>query len=516
MSYNLEPARILVQRELFLGSYMQLPRKIFRAFLLLLLGMIFVAIIAFPQRVDALSKSLSKKISSAAKITKPGAKYPESLRRKTNVKNKKLQEEISEKALIRKPSTSSEVEYSKSTGLEEVDINPAAKTLLSILPKKGKSAPQVIVDEKDSVITRIISVKKNDTFIGIFKDLGYDKAEIEQFIAILEKEAEFMVGKMKLGQKFIIKEKVSGDDRQFLSLQIPSKLSIIKIIKNDEGEVKLITDLKKTASRYIYKSGKVKSSLVNLASRVGIPNAVIAKAIRVLSSRHNLSSQVRKGDLFEILYEEIRDKNGKIIDSGSVMYISLKGKIVNSEAFRYSSTGDRKKANYYDDKGRAFKKSILRNPLKRKFRISSGFGYRKHPILKKRILHAGTDFAAPRGTPIYAAGDGTISKIGRFGGYGNYIKIKHDSKWETSYGHLKKFAKGMRKWKRVKQGQLIGYVGSTGRSTGPHLHYEIIRHGKPVDSRKVSLPVGIQLNNASVKKLKQEIHRIRKILKDNK
>ena len=131
-------------------------------------------------------------------------------------------------------------------------------------------------------------------------------------------------------------------------------------------------------------------------------------------------------------------------------------------------------------------------------------------------MHSGTDFAAPTGTPIYAAADGTISKIGRFGGYGNYIKIQHDSKWQTAYGHLHKFAKGMRKWKRVKQGQLIGYVGNTGRSTGPHLHYEIIRHGKPVDSRKVNLPVGIQLNGESVLKLKTEILRIRNILKSSK
>lgn len=283
--------------------------------------------------------------------------------------------------------------------------------------------------------------------------------------------------------------------------------------KESDVDLKIQKNEKKTNSRYIYKSGKIKSSLVNLASKQAIPNSVIAKAIRVLSSRNNLSVDVRKGDLFEILYEEIRNDSGKLINPGHILYISLKGKIINSEAFSYSSTGKRSKENFYDIKGRGFKKSILRKPLKGRYRISSGFGYRRHPVLKRRILHSGTDFAAPRGTPVYAGADGTIAKIGRFGGYGNYIKIEHDSKWQTAYGHMKKFAKGMRKWKRVKQGQLIGYVGTTGRSTGPHLHYEILKYGKAVDSQKVSLPIGIQLNRNSVIKLNKRIIEIRSLLK---
>lgn len=466
-----------------------------------------------PDQALSLSKKTKKEMLKYVSDGKPGVNH-EAMG--IDVANQKLQEELSEKVFIKKPDTEEEKQQKESTGLEQVDVDPATKTLLSIIPKKDSSNPIIVNNDDDGIITRVITIKKNDTFIGVFKDLGYERAVIDKISSTIETNTDFNVKTIKPGQRFVLKEKIGADKKEFISLQVPSKLDIIKIEKEGDGDLKFEKDQKETESEYIYKAGKVQSSIVNLASREGIPNIVAARAIRVLSSRYNLSVDVRKGDLFEVLYEEIKDSDGKIIDPGHVLYISLKGRIINAEAFSYSSVGDRDKENFYDTKGRAYKKSILRNPMKRRYRISSGFGYRKHPVLKKRLLHSGTDFAAPYGTPIYAGGDGTISKIGRYGGYGNYIKIRHDSKWETAYGHMKKFAKGMRKWKRVKQGQLIGYVGSTGRSTGPHLHYEIIRHGKPVNSQRVSLPVGIQLNKSSLGKLTSKIVKVRNILSQMK
>ena len=484
--------------------------------MLLIFAVTFFALDIFSDAF-ALSKKTKREINKYATEGKPGVDHKrlKSVIR-VPVTNKKIQAEVSEKVFIAKPKTASEIKEEKSSDLVEVDIDPAAKTLLSALPKDGKKKPSVIVTSSgdDSKVTRVATVQKNDNFTSLFKELGYDNDTIRIFEKKLSNSEGFDINKIKLGQKFILLEEYKGEERKLISLQIPTKLSVIKL-NRDGDDFQPEVKKKKTDSKYIYKAGRVKSSLVGLASREGIPNSVIAQVIRVLSNRYSLNSDVRKKDLLEVLYEKIYDKNGKLIDSGRVLYISMKGQIINAEAFRYSSDGNIQ-ANFYDDKGRGFKKSLSRRPIGSKARISSHFGYRKHPVLKKRILHAGTDYAAPTGTPIYAGGDGTISKIGRFGGYGNYIKIKHDSKWETAYGHMSKFAKGMRKWKRVKKGQVIGYVGSTGRSTGPHLHYEIVRNGKPVNPLKAELPTGIILNKEGRGNLNRQIMTVRKILKQEK
>ncbi len=457
----------------------------------------------------SLSWASKREAARSAYKGKPGVNHRTS---KTKVTNKRLKEEVSEAALLKKPDGEDEKPESKPVDLTNVDVDPATKALLSLLPKDDEDKI-VVQSDANGEITRVITVRKNDTFIAMFRKLGYSKKEIDIIAFNLKKDIGFETNRLKIGQKFVLKEKISNGQKKFISLQIPSDTEVIKVEKDSEGKVQAKTDKKKTDSQYVYKSGKIKTTIVGLASVLGLPSSITSSVVKVLSSRNSLSSDTRKDDVLEVLYEQVKNEQGKVIDNNA-LYISLKGKIINVEAFTYSSTGENDKANFYDSEGRGFKKSILRNPLKARYRISSGFGYRKHPVLKRRILHAGTDFAAPSGTPIYAGADGTISKIGRFGGYGNYIKIRHDSKWETSYGHMKKFAKGMRKYKRVKQGELIGYVGTTGRSTGNHLHYEVIRYGKPVNAQKVDLPIGIQLNRESVKKLKARIAELRGIIKN--
>lgn len=414
---------------------------------------------------------------------------------------------ISEKALIPKPETAALEEQTKEnrdvSDLQSANIDAAAKTLLSILPKDSTKVPFFFDKEDGSIVTRILTVAPNNSFIGIFNEIGYSRDDINMFMHLLDQEG-FDTTKLRAGQRFILKERIVDNKPQFISLHVPYGLSILKIQNTEEG-FKFFKDNKEVKSHYVFVEGNIQSTILNLTARKSVPQKVSANAVKILSGKYDLSSQLRRGDKFELLYEQIYDDNNKLIDSGRVVYVAVKGQIIDTQIYKYKKGDATEDYDYYEKDGSGLKKTITRNPLKKRYRISSGFGYRKHPVLNRKIMHAGTDFAAPRGTPVYAAGDGVIEKIGRYGGYGNYIKIRHDSTWQTSYGHLKGFAKGMSKWKRVKLGDLIGYVGNTGRSTGPHLHYEILKYGKAVNSQTVSLPVSRKLSTKEMQNfLKQQ------------
>ena len=207
--------------------------------------------------------------------------------------------------------------------------------------------------------------------------------------------------------------------------------------------------------------------------------------------------------LFKILYEKFVDERGVVQDTGKIIYASM---FVNNEEINlYNFTHD-EEIGYYDLNGKSIVKSLMKTPINGA-RLSSSFGMRKHPILGFNKMHQGTDFAAPTGTPIMASGSGTVTRARWCGGGGNCVKIKHNSTYQTVYAHMKNFAKGIKEGKKVTQGQIIGYVGSTGMSTGPHLHYEVIVNGKKVNSQKLKLPSGKTLKNEARKNF--EIERIK-------
>ena len=212
---------------------------------------------------------------------------------------------------------------------------------------------------------------------------------------------------------------------------------------------------------------------------------------------------LEKNDYFKILYEKYFDEDGEFIKSGSILYAYMS---VNGKEIILYKFGEDKDYSYFDINAKSVEKALMKTPINGA-RLSSPFGMRKHPILGFTKLHAGTDFAAPSGTPIMASGSGTITRAKWCGGGGNCIKIKHNSTYETIYAHMKNFAKGMKVGKKVKQGQIIGYVGSTGMSTGPHLHYEVLINGKKVNSQKLKLPSGKVLKENEREKF--EIHRIK-------
>ena len=403
---------------------------------------------------------------------------------------------------VKKPSTSTQPKYSNIT-TQNSQSQDVKRPLISAN----------LVTKDPNIKTRTLSVSMKKNFSDLLSDLGFRKTQIISISARLKSEGGFDISKAKIGQKLIATEKIEKNRRKVLALQIPLKNEVIMISKKKEGGVQ-ITKNKQEANpisgkRYFYKEGRIKTSLRALGIELGVPSAVTNKAGRVLGAKVDMRS-IQKGDKVEMLYEYSYE-NGK--QTGlrllHVVFISKRQRI---EGFRFSVDGvDR--GEFYDVNGNSFAKSFLSQPLRGKYRISSKFGYRTHPILKKRLLHTGVDFAARSGTPIYAAGHGTIVKIQRLGGYGKYIKIQHDKTWSTAYAHLRSYAKGMRKWKRVRKGQLIGYVGSTGRSTGPHLHFELIKNGKAIDPLRSKLPSGgKKLTGKDKTNLRKQINSTKKLL----
>ena len=255
----------------------------------------------------------------------------------------------------------------------------------------------------------------------------------------------------------------------------------------------LVTKLKKNT---IYKENSIMQSLYKSASDQKIPANVIIEFARVYGFQVDFQRDIRKRDSFQILYEVFKDDNGKIIETGEILFANLKLSGVNNSLYFFNGDGS---SGHYDKNGKSVKKALMKTPINGA-RLSSPFGMRKHPIDGFNKMHRGTDFAAPMGTPIMASGDGVIKKAGWCGGGGNCVVIKHNSTYQTVYAHMSKFARGIRNGVRVKQAQIIGYVGSTGKSTGPHLHYEVIVNGKKINSQKLKLPSGKILKGDERKK----------------
>ena len=255
----------------------------------------------------------------------------------------------------------------------------------------------------------------------------------------------------------------------------------------------LVTKLKKDI---LYKENLILQSLYKSASDQKIPANVIIEFARIYGFQVDFQRDIRKRDSFQILFEIFKDDNGKVIETGEILFANLKLSGSNNSLYFFNEEGSR---GHYDKNGKSVKKALMKTPINGA-RLSSPFGMRKHPIDGFNKMHKGTDFAAPMGTPIMASGDGVIKKAGWCGGGGNCIVIKHNSTYQTVYAHMSKFAGGIRNGVRVKQAQIIGYVGSTGKSTGPHLHYEVIVNGKKINSQKLKLPSGKILKGDQRKK----------------
>ena len=333
-------------------------------------------------------------------------------------------------------------------------------------------------------------VLQGEAFDKILKSYSVPDNEITKIKKTLNSSYNLNNLKATSILKFTIDQ---SDNRNITNFIFPiSRTEKIQLTKNVETEnfekKKIITNLNK---RIVFKEGKILQSLYRTAVNLDIKPNIVIEFAGLYGFQVDFQRDIRKNDSFQIMYEVFEDDKGKIFETGNIIFSNLRLSGVNNALYYF----DKKKSiGHYDENGKSVKKALMKTPINGA-RLSSKFGMRKHPIDGYNKMHRGTDFAAPMGTPIMASGDGVITRARWCGGGGNCIKIRHNSTYETVYAHMKNFARGIKEGLRIKQGQIIGFVGSTGKSTGPHLHYEVIKNGKKINSQTLKLPSGKILKN---------------------
>ena len=328
-------------------------------------------------------------------------------------------------------------------------------------------------------------IETGDTFEKILNEINVPKNEK---IKILKKISKFkFVNKLYKNQKISFKVDRKNPIKILGFSVQTSKTKTINFSRNtaiDDFEYKEIE--KNLKQIIVFKEAEITSSLYSSAIDIGIQPNVIIDFARIYGFQVDFQRDIWKDDSFQLVYETFLDGNGKILETGNIIYANL---ILQGRENPLYIFKNKKDYDHFDQFGKSIRKSLMKTPINGA-RLSSSFGIRKHPILGFNKMHKGTDFAAPMGTPIMASGEGKIVRARWCGGGGNCVKIKHNSTYSTVYAHMSKFGRNIKEGVRIKQGQIIGYVGSTGMSTGPHLHYEVIENGRKINSQKLKLPSG--------------------------
>jgi murein DD-endopeptidase MepM/ murein hydrolase activator NlpD len=348
-------------------------------------------------------------------------------------------------------------------------------------------------------------IKKNDTVEKILDQYKIKNDEIRKISSQLKKRK---LTNIYSGRKLsLILKKLDDESNSLVNLVYPINNVTSIEIRKSQNNFEVLENILQLYKEEVVIKNIIKNNLYSSAVNSGIEPNIIIEFARIFGFEVDFQRDIRQEDRFEILYERFVDDNNKVRDTGKIIYASMyvNGEEINLYNFNYKNEED-----FYDINGKSITKSLMKTPINGA-RLSSSYGMRKHPILGYNKMHRGTDFAAPSGTPIMASGSGKITRARWCGGGGNCVKIKHNSTYETIYAHMKAFAKGIKEGRKVKQGQIIGYVGSTGLSTGPHLHYEVIVNGKKVNSQKLKLPSGKILKGEERKQF--ELDRIKIDLK---
>ena len=326
-------------------------------------------------------------------------------------------------------------------------------------------------------------VKNNDTMESILKKFSVKKKEISFIVKEIKKrKLSNIVPNQKI--KFVLRRSADKEDMEVLKVEYPiSKTTYVNIDKGSSG-LEITKNVTQLFKKRIVVDGKISNNLYSSAIKAKMEPNIIIEFARIFGFEVDFQRDIRKGDEFEVMYEKYVDDTNKFIQTGKILYAYLN---VNNQKIKLYRFESKKDFDFYDEKGKSISKALMKTPINGA-RLSSPFGLRKHPILGFTKHHNGTDFAAPTGTPIMASGSGTVIKAGWCGNGGNCVRIRHNSSYTTGYGHLSKFA--TKTGRRVRQGQVIGYVGNTGMSTGPHLHYTVKYNGKFINSQKLKLPSG--------------------------
>jgi murein DD-endopeptidase MepM/ murein hydrolase activator NlpD len=371
------------------------------------------------------------------------------------------------------------------------------------------TSDETIAEAIASDIQKVIEVRPGDTLYGVLVNAGITEDDANSAVGAIAEI--FSPRDLRAGQEITLNiTTASGTreraaDTQLMGLSFePSVTTDVTLKRNDTGSFIAAAVDKPIVEHDRRAAGIIDSSLFDAAQEAGVPMPVVADLIRTFSFDVDFQRDIQDGDAFEVLYERMESEDGEFVKSGKILFASLtlSGKTIPVYYFERDGDGE-----YFTPKGEAIRKSLLRTPVDGA-RVTSGFGMRMHPVLGFSKLHKGIDFGAPTGTPIFAAGNGTVVEIGKKGAYGNYVRIRHNGEYQTAYAHMSKFAKGVRKGDKVKQGQVIGYVGATGRVTGPHLHYEIMVAGKQVNPGKVKTVASNKLTGKQLKAFQAQVVKI--------
>ena len=348
-------------------------------------------------------------------------------------------------------------------------------------------------------------IQNNDSLDKILRKFKVSENEIQKVIESLKKKnlSNIYAGR----QLKIVLKKIDKKAYSIINVLYPINNTLSVEIKKNKDIIEIKENILKLNKKEVVIKNAINNNLYSAATEAGIEPNIIIEFARIYGFEIDFQRDIRKGDTFEIYYERYIDDNGNVRDTGKIIYAHMN---VNNREINLYNFKDKNEIGYYDISGKSIVKSLMKTPINGA-RLSSSFGMRKHPILGFNKMHRGTDFAAPTGTPIMASGSGTVTRARWCGGGGNCVKIRHNSTYETIYAHMSKFAQGIKEGRKVKQGQIIGYVGSTGLSTGPHLHYEVVVNGKKVNSQKLKLPSGKILKNEAREKF--ELERIKIDLK---
>lgn len=363
------------------------------------------------------------------------------------------------------------------------------------------TADSVIEEAEDATSDRnTVKLARGETLMQLLLDARLDAGQAQQAMDALR--PVFNPRSLRAGQQVDLAIDRSGSDRQLTELSFqPDGLSEVKVTWSPERGFSAEQTQKPLTTKEVAASGIVQSSLFEAGNRAGVPSSVMAKMLRTYSFNVDFQRDLKTGDTFEILFERLYTENGAVARDGEILFAALT--VAGKRMTIYRWTDEDGRADYFDRDGNSIRKALLRTPVD-SARITSSYGMRRHPILGFSKMHTGVDFAAPTGTPIYAAGDGTIKRASRFSGYGNYVEIAHNGQLSTAYGHLSRFARNITAGAKVRQGDVIGYSGATGRATGPHLHFEVIRNGTKVNPLAVDMPASNSLTGKQLKAFKAQ------------
>ncbi len=380
----------------------------------------------------------------------------------------------------------------------EDNNRPAPEPVIQNAPEEELRMSETLLLSEDSnteVFNKEIRVKRGQGLMDALLDNGAERGDA--FNAIEALSDLYNVRKIQVGQKLTA---VYSPDGTLTRLEIQKDFDHLITVEQETSGYKSAVKELPTQTITRHASGIIDDSLFLAAQRQGLPQIVIVDLIRIFSYDVDFQREIRKGDQFEVFYERILSEDGRRVQEGNILFakLVLSGKAVS--LYRHVPEG-KDFADYFHEDGQSSKRALMKTPIEGA-RLSSYYGNRKHPVLGYNRMHKGVDFSAPTGTPIMAAGDGVIERSSWYGSFGNYVRIRHNGTYKTIYAHMSKYGRGIKKGVRVRQGQIIGYVGATGRVTGRHLHYEVYMNGKQVNPLTLKIPSGIKLKNAQFENYK--------------